>query len=153
MSKVIRILFVVMLFAGLALPLATVGAQGNSRTRVTTEAQINEAYRVTNPSRRAISNVYVDLQPGQVVITSTHTYPNASYDVVSVFAPTITNGRIVWQMSSITANGQPASQELIDQVNTSILTSWRNYWRLQNPGRTQSIVITDNDITVTRAGR
>jgi hypothetical protein len=153
MSKVIRILFVVMLFAGLALPLASVGAQGSSRTRVITEAQINESYRVTNPARRAISNVVVDLQPGQVVISSTHTYPNTTYDVVSVWTPTISNGRITWQASSITANGQPASQELIDQVNTSILTSWRNYWRNQTTGRVQSIVISDTDITITRAGR
>lgn len=153
MSKVIRILFVVLLFAGLALPLATVGAQGSSRTRVITEAQINESYRVTNPARRAVSNVVVDLQPGQVVISSTHTYPNATYDVVSVWTPSVSNGRIIWQSSSITANGQPASQELIDQVNASILTSWRNYWRSQNPGRVQSVVISDNEITITRTGR
>jgi hypothetical protein len=153
MSKVIRILFVAVLFAGLALPLASVGAQGGSRTRVITEAQINESYRVTNPARRAISNVVVDLQPGQVVISSTHTYPNATYDVVSVWTPSVSSGRVTWQAISITANGQPSSQELIDQVNASILTSWRNYWRNQNPGRVQSIVISDNEITVTRTGR
>jgi hypothetical protein len=149
----LRILFVVLMLSGLIMPLAVAGAQGSTRTRVITEADINSSYRVTNPARRAITDVVVDLQPGQVVISSTHVYANRSYDVVSVFTPTITGGRVVWQAQSITANGQAASQALVDQVNTSIMTSWRNYVRMQVSGRVQSIEITDNEIIITRAGR
>jgi hypothetical protein len=149
MKRVARILLVVLVLAGLTLPLTTAGAQSATGTLTLTESQINNSYRVTNPWRRAVTNVSVDLQAGQVVISSTQTYRRASYAVVATYTPRIQDGRIYWTLVSATANGQPASQELIDQVNASISSSWRNYLRQQaGPGRVQSVTIADADITI-----
>lgn len=153
MSRIIRVVFVVMLLAGLALPLATIHAQGSTNTRVFTEEGINDSFRVTNPRRATVTDVSVDLQPGQVTITSTHTTRNTSAEVVSVWTPTISNGRVTWWASSISADGIPASQEIVDQVNASIASSWRSFWRSQNPGRVESVVITEDDITYTLTPR
>jgi hypothetical protein len=153
MQRFIRVLMLALVC--LILPLAVASAQGSTVSRTKTEAEINGTYRVTNPWRRAVSNVVVDLQPGQVVISSTHTYRRAVYEVVAVFTPSITNGRIYWTLASATANGEALSQGLIDQVNASISTSWRNYVRQQaGAGRVQSITVTDTDLTwVVATGR
>lgn len=154
MKKVAHIVLVVLVLAGLALPLATAGAQAAAGTLTLTESQINSSYRVTNPWRRAVTNVSVDLQAGQVVISSTQTYRRASYAVVATYTLSIQDGRIYWTLANATANGQPASQELINQVNASISSSWRNYLRQQaGPGRVQSVTITDTDITIAYAPR
>jgi hypothetical protein len=153
MKKAIR--FVIALFALmlLSIPVAVAGAQ-NTRSITVTETQINDSYRVTNPFRVRISNVSVDLQVNQVVISSTHTTRRQSYDVVTTLTPNVSNGRLTWTVASVTANGQPASQEIVAQVNTSIATSWLNFWRSQaGTGQIQSVSITDNDITITFAGR
>ncbi|MDX2141110.1 MAG: hypothetical protein SF123_23710 [Chloroflexota bacterium] len=153
MKQFARILVAVVALVVLALPFAVVSAQ-NTRTVVTTEEDINDSYRVTNPARRSVSNVYVDLQPNQVVVSATITYRRVTYATVSTWTPSVVNGRLTWTLVSVTGNGQPASQDLINQVNASIATSWRNYWADRaGTGRLQSIVITDNDITMTFAGR
>ncbi len=128
-------------------------AQDNSRTL--TEEQINSAYRVTNPTRRSVTNVHVDLQPGQVVISATLTYRRGNpIEAVAVLVPNVSNGRLYWTVTSATGNGQPASAELLAQINTSIMTSWRNYIRQQAPtGRVTGIEISDTDLTVTFTAR
>ncbi|MGQ9908440.1 MAG: hypothetical protein ACUVS2_06345 [Candidatus Flexifilum sp.] len=123
-----------------------------TRTVTYTEAEINASYRVTNPVRRSISNLSVDLQPGMAVISSTHTLRVRGQDVVyacsSVWSPVIANQRLTWNLNSATCNGQPAPQQLINQVNASIGSSWRNYWRGQHGGRVQSVTITDDAIVL-----
>ncbi|MCA9908288.1 MAG: hypothetical protein KC519_06525 [Anaerolineae bacterium] len=149
-----RVLMVLIVAVMLALPFAVVGAQDTTHSYTWTEEQINEAYRVSNPWRRSVTDVYVDLQPGQVVISSTQTYRRATYQVEAVYEPSISNGRIYWTLTSASANGEPASQDLINQVNASISSSWRNYVRKQaGTGRVQGITITDTDLTVTYTGR
>jgi flagellar basal body-associated protein FliL len=138
-----------------ALVLGVMPVLAQTRTVTITEQQINESYRVTNPRRATVSNRVVDLQNGQVVISYTLTYRNnTSIEVVSTYTASVSNGRINWTMTSLTGNGEPASQDLIAQINTSISTSWRNFVRgRQGTGRVQSIVITDNDIQITFARR
>lgn len=154
MKSIFRVVMVVAAVVVLALPFAVVGAQGTTQSHSWTEDQINDAYRVTNPWRRSVTDVTVDLQPGQVVISSTQTYRRATYQVEAVYQPSISNGRIYWTLASASANGEPASQDLIGQINASISSSWRNYVRQQaGPGRVQSITITDTDLTVTYTGR
>ena len=149
MKSVSRIMMMLVAIVVLALPFSVASAQTNTRSVTWTEDQINNSYRVTNPWRRSITDVSVDLQPGQVVISSTQTYRRATYQVQAIYEPRISNGRIYWTLTSASANGEPASQDLINQVNASISTSWRNYVRQQaGTGRVQSIVITDADITV-----
>ena len=151
MSIVRKILLGSILVVVLGVLAVPVFAQDNTRTL--TEQQINSAYRVTNPARRSITNVHVDLQPGQVVISATLTYRRGNpIQTSTVLVPSVSNGRIYWTVTSATANGQPASAELLAQINTSITTSWRNYVRQQAPtGRVSGIEITDTDLTVTFA--
>lgn len=73
------------------------------------ESDINSSFRVTNPRLRTITDVKVDLQPGQVVIRATYTTPKTSPIPVSVtLAPTVSNGRVTWTVLSATANGKAA---------------------------------------------
>lgn len=146
------VLLLVALVAALV-PLAAVSAQGNSYTL--TEEQVNETYRVSNPARRSVSNMSVDLQDGQVSIAATLTTragrgtATTAYNAVAVYTASVRDGRIYWTLDSVTVDGQPASQTIVDQVNAAIGSSWRNFIRSQKPGRVASVTITENDITVT----
>jgi hypothetical protein len=146
---------VVVVLVLVALPLA-VSAQSASRTFTITESQINQSFRVTNPARVRVSNMAVDLQPGQVSISYTYTVraPRGSgttnRSVNTVYVPNVSNGRLYWSVPSVTVNGQPASDDLVRQINASIESSWRNYIRRQlDTGRIGSITISDTEITIT----
>ncbi len=116
-----------------------------------TESDINSSYRVTNPRNRTLSNVKVDLQPGQVVITATYTTPKVSSIPVSVtLVPTLSNGRVTWTVSAATANGQAASTDLLAQLNASISSSWRNYMKGKVSGKITAFTITDSSVTWTK---
>ena len=154
MKPISRFLMILAAIVVLALPFATVSAQTATRSHTWTEDQINNSYRVTNPWRRSVTDVSVDLQPGQAVISSTQVYRRATYQVEAVYEPRVSNGRVYWTLTSASANGEPASQDLINQINASLSSSWRNYVRQQaGVGRVQTITITDTDLTVTSIGR
>jgi hypothetical protein len=153
MSKRIFVVFVVLVMA--IVPL-TVSAQSASRMFTITEEQINQSFRVTNPARVRVTNMDVDLQPRQVSISYTYTVRaprgsgTTSHSVNSIYVPSVRNGRLYWSATSVTVNGQPASDDLIRQINASIESSWRNYIRGQlNTGRIGSITITDTAMTIT----
>jgi hypothetical protein len=119
-------------------------------SRTFTEDQINDSYRVNNPRRTALGNVSVDLQAGQVVISATHTYRRTSVDTITTTVPFIQDGRVYWEVVSIvTDDGQAASDDLVAQINASIMTSWRNYIRGKVEGIMTAVTITDSDITFT----
>jgi hypothetical protein len=155
MNTTRKSILIVIFFAILMMLAVPAFAQEATRTITRTEAQINSSYRVTNPRLRSVSNVSVDLQPGQAVISATLTFRRGEpLEVIATLVPTLTNGRIYWTVTSATVNGQPASAELLAQINASITSSWRNYIRQQAPtGRVTAIEITDNAITVTLTGR
>lgn len=129
-------------------------AQSGTRTKTVTEETINASYRVSNPYRSRVSNISVDLQAGQVVISSTHNFRNASINTVTTITPTVNNGRVTWSVLSATTNGEPVSADLLAQINASIASSWRNFIKNQaGTGRVTSVVITDTDITYTFESR
>lgn len=141
------------LIAVLSMAAVPAFAQTASRTLTRTEAQINASYRVTNPYWRTISAVYVDLQPGQVVISATYTSRTVGPLAISTtLVPSITNGRLYWTATSASANGQPASDALLQQINNSIEYSWTNYWRRSAPaGHVTGINLTEDTIAITLA--
>lgn len=126
-----------------------------THTVTVTEDQINESYRVTNPIRRSLSNVSIDLQPGQVVQTATYTRRgHEPVELTTTFVPSISNGRIYWSVSSVTADGEAISEDLLNQINASIESSWRRYFREQaKPGRVTGIDISDTEVVVTYTSR
>ncbi len=134
-----------------ALALAIVPAlAAETRVKTLTEDEINNSYRVTNPARRSVSNVSVDLQPGQVVVYSTHTYPRGRvYQVMSTFTASVSNGRIVWQAVTASVDGQTVPQEVLNQINAWIDASWRNYFKSKHSGRVVSVEISEDAITIT----
>ena len=148
--KLSLIALLVLIVGAMAFP--TLAADKTKIVTVTlTETDVNSSYRVTNPARRSITNVYVDLQPGQVVITATFTAPKTSpIDVSATLVPTLNNGRVMWSVLSATANGQPASADLLAQINASINSSWRNYWKGKHPGYVTSLTVTDDSISWTK---
>ncbi|MBL8148181.1 MAG: hypothetical protein JNL34_17525 [Anaerolineae bacterium] len=149
-------LFVIaVLFAALALSAVTVSAEPANATVTLSEAQINSSFRVTNPAYRRLTNVRVDLQPGQASVSATLTVrtprgqTTTVYQTVSTWIPSIVNGRILWTLSSATVNGSPASSQMISQINAAIGASWRAYWRGQHPGRATTITVDDNQVVIT----
>ncbi len=127
-------------------------ASGSPVSATFTEAQINSTFWVTNPVNRNVSDVYVDLMPGQVAINETYTYRTTSgtqsADVIVVLTPLVSNGRVQWTVVSITADGQPASDAIIAQVNTALMTSWRRWIADQAPvGHFSDVTISENDIS------
>lgn len=146
--KIGLISLLVVVFSAMAFP--TLAAE-KTVTVTLSEADINDSYRVTNPARRTISDVVVDLQEGQAVVTATFTGPNTSAVAVSVtLVPTVSNGRLTWTVSEATANGQAASAELLKQINTSISTAWRNYWKGQVTGKLTAFTISEDSVTWTK---
>lgn len=146
--KLSLVALLVVVFAAMAFP--TLAAE-KTVTVTLSETDINSSYRVTNPARRSVSDVYVDLQTGQAVITATFDGPNISPIPVSVtLVPTVSNGRLTWTVSEATANGQPASADLLKQINTSISTSWRNYWKGQVTGKVTAFTISEDSVTWTK---
>lgn len=138
-----------------ALMVAPTFAAANTKTITKTEDQVNSSYWVTNPAWRAVTDRYVDLQPGQVVVMETITRRGKdSVAVVVTYTPSIENGRLLWTVVSVTQDGQAVAQELVDQVNNHRSNSWRNYWKRNGAaGKVQSVEITDTDITITVATR
>ncbi|MFN8377889.1 MAG: hypothetical protein U0452_04385 [Anaerolineae bacterium] len=143
------------LFALFTLSAVMVSAEPANATVTITEAQINNSFRVNNPAYRRVSNVQVNLVPGQAVVSATITIraprgqTTTSFQTVSSWIPSIVNGHINWTMSSATANGTPASSQLVGQINAAIGASWRAYWRSQHPGHATAITIDDNQVIIT----
>jgi hypothetical protein len=64
--------------------------------------------------------------------------------------PSISNGRVYWTVTAVTANGDPVSSDLLAQINASIGASWRNYIRRQmGTGRITAFDVGDTAIVVT----
>lgn len=146
--KSLRTLAFVIVLLALLIPAALPAFA--ARTITITEDQINNSFRVNNPVGRRISNVHVDLQPNQAVITASWTNRNTTYAIAATYVPRVSSGRVYWTVTSMTANGQPASADLITQVNNSISASWYNFVRQQaGAGRFTAITISDTAITLT----
>lgn len=151
LRKSLIVLFIVGLLGAMAIP----ALAATTRTKTITEDQINDSYRVTNPARRSITDVSVDLQPGQAVIYSTHTYRDGnSYDVVTTAVPSVENGRVFWDVSSVTVDGSEIPADVLAQVNAHMDASWRNFMKSQHPStRLTGIEVTDDAVIVTYTGR
>lgn len=141
------------LIAVLAAAAVPAFAQTSSRTFTKTEDQINQAYWVTNPWRRSLSDVFVDVQEGQVVISATysarHTGPFA---IATTLVPAISNGRVFWTATTVTRDGVPVSDALLAQINAQITSSWLSFWRTNGPaGHVTDILIANDAIAITVA--
>ncbi len=149
--KLTLIALLVVILGAMAFP--TLAAEKTVTTTLT-ESQINSSYRVTNPRNRTISDVNVDLQSGQTVITATFKAPHTADIPVSVtLVPTLSNGRVTWTVSAATANGKAASTDLLAQINASISSSWRNYWKSKISGKITAFTITDDSVSWTKSSK
>jgi hypothetical protein len=125
--KIVLSLVVLVLLAALVIPTF---AADVTKTVTVTETQINDSYWVTNPAWRAVSDRSVDLQPGQVVVSETITPRKGdAVEVAITYTPSVTNGRIVWSAAAMTKDGTAVSQELLDQINAHMSSSWVHYWK------------------------
>ncbi len=144
--KLTLALVMILVLAALAVP-----ALAADRVISISESSINESFRVTNPVRRTISNVVVDLQSGQAVVTATVTWRNGSANVSGTIVPSVnSNGRITWTVTTAAVNGQTVSSDILTQINNSISSSWARYWRNNGPaGRVVAVEITSDAINIT----
>jgi hypothetical protein len=120
-------------------------------TRTVTEAQINQSYAVTNPVRRSITERTVDLQPGQVVVTSTLTRRSGVPVAATVtLVPSVADGRVVWSVTAVTVGGQPVSDALFAQIQARVETSWSRFVKEQlGTGVVTAVAVSDTEIIYT----
>ncbi|MBL8116759.1 MAG: hypothetical protein J0L63_02855 [Anaerolineae bacterium] len=149
LRKLILSLILIGVLAAMAVPAL---AYERTVTLTLTEEDINASFVVTNPPRRTVSDVIVDLQLDQVVISAIFTSRGKNpIPVSATLVPTITNGRLTWSVTAASANGQPASADLLSQINASIATAWRNYIKGKaSTGKVTSVEISDDNITIVR---
>lgn len=128
--KKLSVVLVALFVLGLVLPAS---AQGTSATISITEADLNAAYRVTNPSRTQVTNVYVDVQEGQVVITGDVRIQRGSNPTVSVavtYVPKLVQSgsrtRLDWDISSIIVDGENYTGTAYGTVRNAYTTALRN---------------------------
>lgn len=131
-------------------------AQAQRTVTVTiTEADINDAFRITNPVRVTISNKSVDLQPGQVVVKATYTPRRpttgmTAYDIETTLVPTVSNGRVTWSATSVVINGTAVTDLQLTQANNAIVSAWRRFQSTRiGTQRVTDLTITDTDMTYT----
>lgn len=158
MKKSRKLMIAVLSFAALlllALPTFAQDAAQTTRTVTITEQQINDSWRIANSPRYRVEDKSVDLQPGQVVVTTTFIFPRVGItaEVITTIVPTVENGRIFWEATSIAANGDEVSEELLNQANAAVAASWRNYIKGRVSGRVIDLTITDSDATITLGAR
>lgn len=118
--KGLLIVTAIVALVGAALPAAQANAapipdkwQKTTKTITITQDQINASYRVTNPVNRAITNVSVTVEQGQISVAATVTKRGEQpVATVSIWQPVIRYGLIDWKFVSATANGQPVTPEL-----------------------------------------
>jgi hypothetical protein len=149
----------VMVAAQSAVPAQTASA-ATSKTVVITEAILNQYISVASTSAYTISKVYVDMQAGQLVVTATFTPRKTgktaatSYATVSTWKVNVVNGRLDVALVSASANGKPASQELLTVINTALksaLNSAINTYLQQKLGvkyTVQSVTISADSMKV-----
>lgn len=159
MKKSIALLITVTALLLVALPIVS-AQESTPETALAltfTEEQVNNTFWVTNPANRNLTEVNVDLQAeneGQVTISAVYAWRSRagvrSLDVEVVLSPRLSNHRLVWDVVSITASGEPASREIVAQVNAHLSATWRR-WIINNApaGVLTGITITDDDITYT----
>lgn len=119
-----RILFTVVMI-GLLVPAAFVSAQEDTRTVEITEAQLNESFRVTNPWRRSLTDMSVDIQEGQAVISGTYTRRAFSVGFSAIYQPSIEGGDIYWTLVSFDVDGTGVPQSTLDTINNSLARELR----------------------------
>ncbi|MBE2183782.1 MAG: hypothetical protein IAE89_10185 [Anaerolineae bacterium] len=155
MKRSILVVLVVAALGTLMIPFVVSAQETTEGRSVTiTEEQINDSFAVTNPSRRRASDVVVDLQAGQVQLSFdwSNRRPDdgvANASVSSIWAPLLENGRLFWTLESATVDGEPASEEMMEQINTQLSSRWRNYMRRHMPrGWMTNVTITDTEMTI-----
>jgi hypothetical protein len=134
-THLFALLIVALVAVQSALPAHVISA-ATSKTITITEAEINQSKRVTNPTRYTVSNVYFDLQPGQVVVTATYTPRNSTlpaYATISTWSVAVVSGRIEVTLVSASANGKALPNDLLTAINAGIKSGVRaaitNYLR------------------------
>jgi hypothetical protein len=122
----------------------------NNRAMVITEEYINNSLQVRSPIDYRISNVVVDLQPDQVVITAYLNLPSGKVlTEQATFAATIDDGSIVWTVTSTTLDGTPLDTAIIDRFN-DLPTNWLGLgmWEDFSLYDIGEITITDTQIEI-----
>jgi hypothetical protein len=150
MKKVLYCLLIVVV-AAVSMGITAPASAQTTRAVTITEQQINATYRVTNPYRWTVTSIVVDLRPGQAVVTYNLKYRNGQTATTeTTLVPTVREGRLYWNVTTRSRNGTPVSPDVLSQINASVDSSWRVWFRGKLPtGKVTGVTITDNDITFT----
>lgn len=138
--------------ADLQTPIPFDPAQGSV---VVPEAAINGALRVTSPAAYTISNVVVDLRPGQALLSAHLNLPNGRIYIEEItFIPSLNNGVIEWTVASAAVNGNPVDSVTLARFNETMTQAWNAIlWRNMSVYRITSITIDDTEIRLTVRSR
>ncbi|GEM_PF-4578907 len=105
-----------------------------------TEASINAMDWVITPTGPNVSDLSIDLQQGQVVITVNRTIEPTTVNYVVI--PTAVNDRVAWQVD--------IQSDFEASVANTLSTVWRAYFTgIYGEGSMKNAIVTDNTITFT----
>lgn len=145
---------VIAILAVFAVPAFAQQATTNT-TVIITEDEINSSFRVTNNRNRNVTDINIDLQPSQAVVSFNVTYRGGSPIPVNVtLTPNVLNSRMNWTASAAAVNGSSLTTEQINSLNQAISASWRSLLReYGQPGRVTSVGVDDSNLTIEYARR
>ncbi len=155
MRRLLALLCLVGLIAALFAAPLSLNAQGNA-TYTITEQELN-AYPLPASLRSSVRSFNIDLQPERAVLSARVVYQGLTLNTVSVWQPSLRDGRLSWRAISATVNGTPLSPDQLATLNSTVrgtlnraVRSYLNE-RIGGRYRIERVRITDDAIILTVA--
>lgn len=118
-------------------------------TYTVTEAEVNEALKAF--TNEQLSNLFVDMTPDDLTVTASGLGENGTpYALSAVLVPTLADGQVTWEVTSITFNSTTIDPSQFDSGNgvTDAVTRGLNGNR-RNNGTVTDFTMTDTDMSMT----
>ena len=119
-------------------------------TYTVTETEINEALKAF--TNEQISNLFVDMNPENLTVTASGLAPSRTpYSLSVVLVPSLTNGQVTWQVSSVTHNSitvDPSQFDSGNQITEAVTRGLGGNNRSGNATVT-NFTMTDTDMSMT----
>jgi hypothetical protein len=130
-------------------PIMAARAQGNPLDSATfTEAFINAQIQANQRPNADLTNLYINLQPGQLVMSGTVQSAQGSLDLALTLVPSVSNGRLNLEATVLTIGGFPI--DLSQWTDAGTVGDLQNVISSAAENRPlESLTVTENDLTVT----
>lgn len=156
MFKLKSLALIALVVAAIAAAPLTTASAATTKTVSITEAQINATNLVSEPYRQRVTNLKVDLQEGQAVVTAS-VQPRRdapAYETVTTFVPAVRNGRLDWTITTRLRDGKDVPAEVLALLNNAVFPRVKAYVnrlvreKVGGPYKVDSVTISADTLTV-----